>query len=88
MGVFWQFCDFFKNTYFVENLRTERLILTWVFWMHRSKSVLDSRETFKAKFLRDDVQVSLLILSKLIDFIPLKLSENLWFSDNFKGDES
>ena len=27
-------------------------------------------------------------LSKLVNFIPLKLSETLRFSDNFKGDRS
>ena len=27
-------------------------------------------------------------LTKLVNFIPLKLSETLWFSDNFKGDRS
>ena len=26
LAFFWQFCDFFKNTYFVENLRIERMI--------------------------------------------------------------
>ena len=39
--------------------------------------------------LRDRLQNSLLILSELINFYsPLKLSESLRFSDNFRGNGS
>ena len=68
--LFFSFGDAFASLVWVCKSTPE----TWTnYWCHQSSS------------LRDIFQISLLVLSELINLYPppLKSSENLWFSDNF-----
>lgn len=68
--LFFSFGDAFASLVWVCKSTPE----TWInYWCHQSSS------------LRDILQISLLVLSELINLYPppLKSSENLWFSDNF-----